>query len=314
LFAGCLLGGRSAAAKKEKTPARKGSEFHVVAYLPDYRADAIDSSASSPLRFVTDLIYFSIAPTPTGALDLSHIRPDVLHRLREATRRTHTRLFTAVGGWTFSAGFAPMTADPAARARFEQALTRFCLDNKLDGVDFDWEQPDTPAQQEAYAALLTETERAFRLHRLGVTVALSPWYHLPKRALEAVDAVNLMSYDHEGRHATFADFKTDAAVFTAQDVPRRKIRLGLPFYGRSIQNRNQEATYADIVRQYHPAPSADEAGGLYFNGVRTIQQKTRYAVANGFGGVMIWELGQDTTDSASLLQAVHQALSPPRRR
>ena len=36
-----------------------------------------------------------------------------------------------------------------------------------------------------------------------------------------------------------------------------------------------------------------EAGGFYFNGIKTIQQKTRYAKEIGLGGFMIWELGQD---------------------
>jgi GH18 family chitinase len=47
--------------------------------------------------------------------------------------------------------------------------------------------------------------------------------------------------------------------------------------------------------------------GIYFNGIDTVQKKVCYVRQNGFGGVMIWELGQDTADDSSLLRAASQA-------
>lgn len=46
---------------------------------------------------------------------------------------------------------------------------------------------------------------------------------------------------------------------------------------------------------------------VYYNGVDLIEKKTRYAKEN-LGGVMIWELTQDTGDAGkSLLQAIGRA-------
>lgn len=48
---------------------------------------------------------------------------------------------------------------------------------------------------------------------------------------------------------------------------------------------------------------------VYYNGVDTITDKTLYAKEN-LGGIMIWELTQDTQDAdKSLLQAIGEAIA-----
>jgi hypothetical protein len=72
---------------------------------------------------------------------------------------------------------------------------------------------------------------------------------------------------------------------------------------------NKAYTYAEIVELYHPAPTVDEVENIYFNGSETIGQKTCFAKRMGLGGVMIWELGQDTSDHTSLLRATFQGIT-----
>ena len=279
--------------------------FRVTAYLPDYRLATLDPAA---LDGVTDLIFFSLQPTPTGDLDAALLPPPVLQKLRDLTQGKNIRLMAAIGGWQRSANFAPMATNATARNRFVQILTKFCLDNKLAGIDFDWEQPNNPAEQQAYADLLVATKKSFAAQGLRVMVALSPEPSLPKAALLAVDAIHLMAYDHDGMHATAAQAERDLQTVTDLGIPKKKILLGLPFYGRSVSDRNQDQTYAEIVRQFHPAPENDQVGPMYFNNVTTIQHKTQYALQNGFGGVMLWEIGQDAPGDASLLRAIRRVL------
>ncbi len=169
--------------------------------------------------------------------------------------------------------------------------------------------PKGQEETAAYSILLTQAKAAFRPHQLSVTVALAGSQELTAAAYQAVDRVHLMSYDHGGReHATFQKAQQDVEQFLARGVPKERLILGLPCYGRNRRGKPKALPYSTIVRQYHPAAEADLAGGYSFNGVRTVQQKTRYALEQGLGGIMMWEVGQDTTDETSLVRAIESAL------
>ncbi len=283
--------------------------FRVVAYLPDYRVGALDPAASA-LDNLTDLIFFSLEPTPAGGLNAARLTPAAAARLQAIKRRRHAlRLWVAVGGWDRSAGFAPVATDPAKRRQFAQILTLFCLSHHFDGADFDWEHPSNAPEEAGYAALLAEVHHAFAPHGLRLSVTMAPWQKLAPVGIAAVDSVNLMAYDHEGRHSTFAQAQADVAGFLRLGVPPQKLLLGLPFYGRGITHADTALSYADILSQYHPAPTVDEVNGMYFNGPATIRQKTRDALARRLGGVMVWEVGQDAPGDGSLLKVIHQAMA-----
>ena len=100
-------------------------------------------------------------------------------------------------------------------------------------------------------------------------------------------------------HSSYKD--AIAALIHWEDFgfPRKKEILGLPFYGRD-QNWAYYG-YDQIIQQYHPAPDVDEIAGIHFNGIHTIQDKTKYVMEHDYGGIMIWEVIHDTTDNTSLL-------------
>ncbi len=273
--------------------------FAIVGYLPEYRA-------LNPAwgRYVTDIVYFSASLRADGELDATRLDAQTLAALRAMRDSYGTRIFIAIGGWERSQNFAAVATDPALRARAAQAIIAYCLENGLDGVDFDWEFPDNAAERAGYVALLGEVHQAFAPHNLRVSVALAAWQDLGDDLYAAVDRIHVMAYDHEGRHSTFAQAVGDIQAFLKRGAPPEKLLLGVPFYGRSLSRWDNAFTYAEIVAQHHPAPDADEVGGIYFNGATTIQQKTRYAREQQLGGVMIWELGQDTADDTSLLRAI----------
>lgn len=283
---------------KPVPPAR---EFAIVGYLPDYRA--LDPVWGN---YVTDIVYFSAGLHASGELDTSRLTAQTLVALREMSATYGTRIYVAIGGWERSQNFAAVATDPKLRAQAVQAITAYCLENGLDGVDFDWEFPENAAERAGYVALLAEVRQAFASHHLRVSVALAAWQDLGRGLYEAVDRIHAMAYDHEGRHSTFDQASGDVLAFLERGAPPEKLLLGVPFYGRSLSHWDNAFTYAEIVAHYHPAPDVDEVGDIYFNGITTIQQKTRYALAQQLGGVMIWELGQDTADD-TLLRAIQQS-------
>ncbi len=286
------------------TPASSGktkNDFHVIGYLPNYRQ--LNPEWGS---YLTDLVYFSAQPGPDGGLDTSLLTDATLQGLRAMKELYGTRIFISVGGWGRSQGFGLMVINPQARKKFEDNLMAFSLSHALDGVDFDWEFPENDAQLAGYTSLLQEVKAAFQPHGMLISMALSPNGDLTLPLYGYADRIHVMSYDHDGQHSTYDQAVLDLNYFLDSGFARDKLMLGVPFYGRELANFDNEFTYAELMQKYHPAPGIDLVHGIYFNGMDTIARKTCYARENGFGGIMIWELGQDSTDNTSLLRTVYQ--------
>ena len=277
----------------------------VTGYLPHYRAGIIDTL---PVEKLTDIIYFSVSPKANGSLDTSKVEPAVLRKLTQRAHLKRTRVHICVGGWELSAGFAPMTNNPIARATFIRNLTTFIRTHKLQGADIDWEHPKTEVEIHNYQKLLIELKRAFVPHRLWLTVAVAGWgKYIKPETIPFIDRFHIMAYDQGTPHATFSGAVKDMKQWENNKVPKVKLVLGLPFYGRNSQGT--AFTYGELIQKYRPKPDTDEAGGFHFNGPATIQRKTAYAIKQGYAGVMIWELGQDTKGKVSLLNSVRAALA-----
>jgi len=125
--------------------------------------------------------------------------------------------------------------------------------------------------------------------------------------------VHLMAYDARGKHSTFEFAESDIGRAIKKGIPARKLCLGVPFYGRNIANSNRTSTYAEIVKKYHPAPDINEVDGVYFNGPKMIEQKTKLALEKKLAGVMIWELGQEATGEAKLLPVIRKIIDAGER-
>ena len=211
-----------------------------------------------------------------------------------------------MGGWGRSADFAKAAAADAGRQKFSAALVKFCQDNEFDGADLDWEHPANETEQRDYGLLLAAIRQAFEPHHLQLTIAVAGWQALTNEAIQAVDRVHLMAYDAKGRHSTFEFAEADVARLQKAGVPLARICLGVPFYGRGMKDSSKTLPYSDIVAKFRPAPDVDEVDGVYFNGPQTFERKTKLAQSKKLAGVMIWELGQDAPEGASLLQLIHR--------
>ncbi len=117
--------------------------------------------------------------------------------------------------------------------------------------------------------------------------------------IRAVDWFNVMAYDggDGNKHSTY-DFAVLCGKYRkdTRKMPADKNVLGVPFYGRPSW-----ASYAAILlsspNAYNTYISMINGMEAHYNGISTIQKKTQYALEN-LGGIMIWELNQNTTDSS----------------
>ncbi|MFO0940213.1 MAG: glycosyl hydrolase family 18 protein [Pirellulales bacterium] len=181
---------------------------------------------------------------------------------------------------------------------------KLCQQYRLNGIDLDWEHPKNESEQTGYATILADLRRAFHTKSLSVSMTMAAWQQVPRVAFEAVDFVQIMSYDKPMQHSTLKDAINDIEKLSSDGAPRSKLVLGIPFYGRHTKTPDQTKTYREIVERWNPSPSSDEVEGYYFNGPETIAAKTRYARDHGLAGVMIWEVGQDASGEQSLLKKI----------
>lgn len=280
------------------------SQFVVAGYIPDYRM----ASWSREVGPLTDLIFFGMSVPLNGRFDAAAISKKHLAAVREIKTKSKCRLLFTVGGWNKSQGFAALAADKQLRKQFVQDASGFCVRNGFDGIDYDWEHPKGTEQIESFAELLKQTHTEFARHNLIVTIAQAGWQNLGRATYESIDRVHLMSYDHEFPQATFENSLADVERLVKAGCPHNKIVLGLPFYGRSKDGAAK--TYAELVENPAFTDAESVIDGFAFNGPKPIYEKVRYAKQHGLAGVMIWEIGQDTTGPKSLLRSVSKGLQP----
>lgn len=279
--------------------------FRVAGYLPDYRAASYDLPSAIGL---SDLILFSAEPDEEGHLDLRRLKDVPWVKLRQFKTRERIRLILCVGGWDRSKHFATTATTLKKRRTFVQSAVKICLEERLDGLDLDWEHPKNAEEQAGYSQLLTDLRDAFQPHGLCLSVTMAGWQRLTPKAYAAADWIQVMAYDHDGRHSTFDRAKEDVLAVIESGASPKKIVLGLPLYGRDIKQRNIARSYREIVAQHNPPPEQDQVAGIYFNGPTTLSRKVRLARESSWGGIMVWELGQDAPSPKSLLQAILQTL------
>eukprot|EP00326_Haptolina_ericina_P043684 CAMPEP_0181243066 /NCGR_PEP_ID=MMETSP1096-20121128/42043_1 /TAXON_ID=156174 ORGANISM="Chrysochromulina ericina, Strain CCMP281" /NCGR_SAMPLE_ID=MMETSP1096 /ASSEMBLY_ACC=CAM_ASM_000453 /LENGTH=187 /DNA_ID=CAMNT_0023339353 /DNA_START=20 /DNA_END=583 /DNA_ORIENTATION=- len=135
---------------------------------------------------------------------------------------------------------------------------------------------------------------------------------LLRKAATHVDRVHLMAYDmpdadERGRHSTEQAAKDAVAFAISVGIPREKLVLGIPMYGRDTSNPGHAETYRELRPKRRPEDMEDFVGSIFYNGPSTVRRKAAFAAEQGLAGVFFWELGQDdTSDSpqgAPLLRA-----------
>ncbi|MCG9894707.1 MAG: glycoside hydrolase family 18 protein [Fimbriimonadaceae bacterium] len=283
--------------------------FTIAGYMPSWRFGQVDLSR---LKGVTDVIAFSLRPDADGALDPNGLTSNHFAQLRQGKRTAGFRTWISIGGWGLSEGFPALAASPKARQAFFDEANALMRREGIDGIDFDWEYPRTPADFKNFTTLVTEAKAYFSRRGRLVGAALPAWLNVEPAALKALDRIFIMSYDYPERHSTLEQARTDIDAMIARGAPPERLVLGIPFYGRNLTTWSSALGWADISSRFSPKPEVDEAGGYFFNGPATVLAKRNLARERKIAGVMVWELGHDAPTGISLMQVLIQGRIDPR--
>lgn len=280
--------------------------FSVHGYLPDYRpATAAARACARGAR----VLVFSAAPSSSGrALD----GLDGVWKKSDEDGDCASDL--VVGGGGRSDGFGAAAESPTALVA---AVKRAVETHAFDGVSYDWEYPARESDWMAFGELLRATRDAldemegerkrlsFAIHPTVATFEAMVKFDLMKY----VDYVHIMAYDSRDPrgHAAMSFVESLMEYVKREFDDVSKFTVGIPFYARSMRT-GEAKTYEEIRREFASSENLDKdqnvVGDWAFDSVGVVRKKVRLARRMGFGGVMIWELGQDVQDSSSLFLAI----------
>jgi chitinase len=279
--------------------------FRSVGYMPSWSGN-VNSIQYTKL---THINYAFVLPNSNGTLQAI---PDQ-NKLRSLVTLAHNngvKVSLAVGGWNGGndSAFEALAANAGSRTTFVNALINAVTQYNLDGIDMDWEYPD-PGQSGTNFTLLMQ-QLSTQLHNRGklLTAAVVSGGNtangVQPAVFAAVDWLNIMAYDGGSPHANY-DWSINSANFwKSRGLPASKTVLGVPFYSRPIYTTYAQFVAMDPANANRDCVTVNGAQQCY-NGIPTIKRKTQWAMANA-GGIMNWELSQDTSGSTSLVSAIYE--------
>ncbi|KXK59987.1 glycoside hydrolase family 18 [Micromonospora rosaria] len=307
-----LLALVTAGATLAVTPTAAGAvvlpnNFKSVGYMPSW-SGTVNTVQYSKL---THINYAFVLPNSNGTLRPVE-NPGKLSSLVSLARANNVKVSIAIGGWNNGddSAFEALAANASTRTTFVNSVVAFVDQYGLDGVDMDWEYPDPGASATNFGLLMSQLSAALRPRGKLLTAAVvAEGYYtqgVPTAVFGHVDFLNIMAYDGGSPHAGY-DWSINAVNgWKARGLPAAKAVLGVPFYSRPGYH-----TYASLVALDPANANRDctTVGGVQqcYNGVPTVKRKTQWAMANA-GGMMNWELSQDTGGSTSLVSAIYDTV------
>jgi chitinase len=308
----------------------------LIGYVQDFRdPEVIDYTK------LTHVIFSFAHPTKDGGILLNG--ESAMSNLREivsAANKHNTKVILAVGGWFHINGgesydhFKIAISNNESRTKLVQELTSIVEEEKLDGIDIDFEHPRSKADAENLTAFAKELSD--HLHPKGKELSIAVYAKIHAEAgtvtdfvvyeptmFQFVDHVNIMAYDghwdggYNAANLSPYPFTEKivtywASYFEQNSIDKAKLVLGVPFYAQPEDPDIKQISYSAIVNNDAANAVNDTVsmnGTIYhYNGVLTIQKKTKLALDHGFGGMMLWEAGHDSQGSHSLTAAISEEL------
>lgn len=238
-------------------------------YWPSWRAEKFPPSAI-PTSYFTHLFYAFVVPDANSFQLLITQTDDQWMGNFTATLHAKTpqaKAFLSIGGGTASPNtFSNMASNPDSRAAFINSTISVARKYGFDGLDFDWQFPNTPQDMSNLSLLFKEWREAIENESsisgktklfLSAAVYFASSFFLSNRStaypIEAinkyVDFVSPMCYDYRGswdtsvtgEHALLYDKASNIntsygiSSWIKAGVSPEKLVMGLPLHGRTWQ-------------------------------------------------------------------------------
>lgn len=253
---------------------------------------------------ITDLNYAFGRPENDGSITMQGWQ---FANIVTTANSNNVDVYIALGGANQSYGFNEIIKTQAAMDKFANEIKGLIDQYDLAGVDLDWEFPE--ANQGQGMLQMVKTIRNVIGNNKKISIAATPLSFnaagLINELEPYIDYYNIMAYDDsDAANHSSMEFTKSAIEFwvnkeTGKGVPREKLVLGVPFYGKGTAG---DIFYRDIPDAF---ADVDTYGTYGFNGRVTIRDKADLTLEEGLNGIMIWEIAQDKLDQYSLLSVIN---------
>ncbi len=279
-----------------------GPRLRVVAYLPNYSGSFGDWATRIDFTKMTHLNLAFAKPNGNNDWDMGASDDDV-RALVDAAHAAGTKVLASLGGGGGDQAVIARYRDANNIGPLVQKLDAFVAAHHFDGVDIDIEDPSNLGDN--YSMFVSATVSTLRPQGKLVTAAVAQYLQdsMSDDTLHSYDFVNIMIYtnyqDSVNELTWYADTK---------HVPRTELTLGAAFFGTDGTGR--EYAYSEIMNADGSAWSHDQASvngrTVHYTGVESMKALAEYS--KGFGGIMFWELSEDTGGEHSLYKAIQDTM------
>jgi chitinase len=275
------------------------STTRVVAYLPTYSGSYSDWASSIDFSKMTHLNLAFVSGTSNNDWSIEQSAAEV-KALVDAAHAKGVKVLASLGGGGGDQSVIAQFKNTGNIPAFVGNLDTFVASHNLDGVDIDIE--DGANLGANYSAFVDAVVKKLRPEHKLVTAAVAQYLQdsMSDDTLHQFDFLNVMIYSN------YNDSVSAMTYYAQQkNVPVTLLTLGAGFFGDNSDG-SQEFAYSDIIKADGSAWSKDSTtvNGQTVNYTGMASMKKLADYSKGFGGIMFWELSEDTTDEHSLWKVI----------
>ena len=302
--------------------------FQVSGWIPYWEVKAGTRDAIKHLDVLTEINPFAFVVKSNGQIDdMAKLRKSDWTRLFKKARAEDIKIIPTVMT-SETNGIHEILSNPDTREDHIEAIVKMVQRGKYDGVDIDYEGKKSQTR-DYYSAFLKELKAELGDKILSCTIeARTPPTSLYRVVPSSIDYVNdyavigqycdqvkIMTYDQQRADLKLNDAKKGfpyapvadvdwvrkVVALTIQSIPKEKIRLGIPTYGRIWEigvEPQQFKTYSQIKATNH-VPATELADDLGITPIRNLAGELSYTY-----------IPETTTDPiSSVIRATASAVS-----